>query len=147
MKKYRNIEDVLKMSEVPAELWETENLMKQKPKFDKSDELIEIDSDKTNRFNEFIILKVRHHKKIGFIVYNTKKKWEDGHTHLKSNKMASTVIRNVTKRKKPKTDNIYLLESHKRLSTDSDYIKFIDSLIVAKKKQKQSYVNKKEGNK
>ncbi len=40
------------------------------------------------RKDEFIILKVSE----GFIVYNTKKEWENGHSHLKSLKAAKTAI-------------------------------------------------------
>lgn len=140
MKKYIQIDDILRVYDVPKKLWETESLMKKIPNFDKSN----IDSKKIYEYKEYIILKVQHKKKIGFIVYNTKKDWESGHTHLNSKTIAEIVIKNVDKRKKPKTNNLYILKSHIRVSNDSKYIKFIESLIETKKsKEKKAYINKK----
>lgn len=100
-------------------------------------------SQKVYEKEHFIILKVKSGKKVGYIAYNTKKEWEDGHTHLESFNMAKTIIDNVLKRKRPKTKNLYLLNSHIRLSNDSAYDKFIFSIIEAKKqKRKPHYRNK-----
>ena len=88
-------------------------------------------------------LKVKSGKKIGYIAYNTNKEWEEGHTHLESFNMAKTIIDNVLRHKKPKTKNLYLLHSHKRLSDDPRYIRFIDDIIAAKKnKDKRGYRNR-----
>lgn len=100
-------------------------------------------SHKVYEREEFIILKVHSGKKVGYIAYNTKKEWEDGHTHLDSFEMAKTIISNIIKFKKPKTNNMYLLKSHIRLSDDEDYTEFIEELIAAKKsKGKQTYRNR-----
>lgn len=100
-------------------------------------------SQKVYEKEHFIILKVKSGKKIGYIAYNTKKEWEEGHTHLESFNMAKTIIDNVLRRKKPKTKNLYLLHSHKRLSDDLRYIRFIDDIIAAKKnKDKRGYRNR-----
>ena len=101
-------------------------------------------SQKVYEKEHFIILKVRSGKKIGYIAYNTNKEWEDGHTHLESFNMAKTMIDNVIRHKKPKTKNIYLLNSHIRLSDDPKYIRFINDIIRAKKnKTKPNYRNSK----
>lgn len=140
MKKYIEINKVLKVYDVPKKLWETESLMKEIPNFDKSN----IDSKKIYEYKEYIILKVEHKKRIGFIVYNTKKDWESGHTHLNSKSVAEIVIKNVDQRRKPKTKNLYLLKSHIRVSNDLKYIKFLEDLIETKKnKDKKVYINKK----
>ena len=90
----------------------------------------------------YIILKVKSGKKIGYIAYNTRKEWEEGHTHLESFNMAKTIIDNVIKHKKPKTKNLYLLQSHIRLTDDPSYVKFINELVDAKKnKRKTNYRN------
>lgn len=90
--------------------------------------------------NEFVILKVYSGNKTGFILYNTNKEWEGGHTHLKSFDMAKTIISNVTQRKKPKTSNVYLMRSHMRVSDDAKYIEYIEQLIITKReKTKQEY--------
>ena len=99
-------------------------------------------SQKVYEKEHYIILKVKSGKKIGYIAYNTRKEWEEGHTHLESFNMAKTIIDNVIKHKKPKTKNLYLLQSHIRLTDDPSYVRFINELIDAKKnKRKYSYHN------
>lgn len=99
-------------------------------------------SQKVYEKQNYIILKVKSGKKIGYIAYNTRKEWEEGHTHLESFNMAKTIIDNVIKHKKPKTKNLYLLQSHIRLTDDPSYVKFINELIDAKKnRRKTSYRN------
>ena len=110
-------------------------LEKKKDNYDSSQKVYDKDG--------YIILKVNSGKKVGYIAYNTRKEWEEGHTHLNSFDMAKTIISNVQKHKKPKTKNIYLLRSHTRLSDDLAYIRFIEQLITVKKsKQKQDYRNR-----
>ena len=48
----------------------------------------------------------------GYIIHNTHKPFEEGHTHLKSYKMATTLIDNCIKRKKPNSTNPYIITSH-----------------------------------
>ena len=99
-------------------------------------------SQKVYEKEHYIILKVKSGKKVGYIAYNTRKEWEDGHTHLESFNMAKTIIDNVIKHKKPKTKNLYLLQSHIRLTDDPSYVKFINEIIDAKKnKKKVNYHN------
>ena len=99
-------------------------------------------SQKVYEKEHYIILKVKSGKKVGYIAYNTRKEWEDGHTHLESFNMAKTIIDNVIKHKKPKTKNLYLLQSHIRLTDNPSYVKFINEIIDAKKnKKKVNYHN------
>ena len=99
-------------------------------------------SQKVYEKQNYIILKVKSGKKIGYIAYNTRKEWEEGHTHLESFNMAKTIIDNVIKHKKPKTKNLFLLQSHIRLTDNPSYVKFINELIDAKKnRRKTSYRN------
>lgn len=100
-------------------------------------------SPKVYERDGYIILKVHSGKKVGYIAYNTKKEWEEGHTHLNSFEMAKTVIANVIGHKKPNTTNLYLLKSHIRLTNDEKYARFIEEVIEAKKsKGKQTYYNR-----
>lgn len=141
MKKYKQIDEIIGVSEVPKKLWEAENLMKEIPNWNKSNNT---ESKKIYEYKEFVILKVKHDKKIGFIVYNTNKEWENGHTHLNSRTISEIVIKNVAQKRKPKTNNLYVLRSHARVSNDEKYIKFIEELIETKKnKEKKKYINKK----
>ena len=77
---------------------------------------------------EYVILKVKN----GYIVYNTNKLFEEGHTHLKSFNMAKTLIDNCIKKKRPKTNNLYLITSHIRVSNDPKYSSILQELIEAK---------------
>ena len=61
-----------------------------------------------------------------FIIHNTKKKFEDGHTHIKNYKTAKYLIDLCIHRSIPDRHlSDYLLESIIRLSTNIDYIKQI----------------------
>ena len=64
MKKYKPIDEVLKVYDVPKELWKSESLMKEKPNWNKTNYT---ESEKIYQNKEFIILKVKSNKKIGFI--------------------------------------------------------------------------------
>lgn len=89
---------------------------------------------------EYIILKVKK----GYIVYNTKKSFENGHTHLQSFQMSKTIIDNNIRKKRPKTNNIYLIESHIRVTEDNKYKQILEELLDAKrdKTKDNKYHNK-----
>lgn len=86
-------------------------------------------AEKIYERKEYIILKVKK----GYIVYNTKKEFENGHTHIQSFEMSKTIIDNSIRKKRPKTNNIYLIESHIRVTNDSKYKQVLQELIEAKK--------------
>ena len=86
-------------------------------------------AEKIYERKEYIILKVRK----GYIVYNTKKKFENGHTHIQSFEMSKTIIDNNIRKKRPKTNNLYLIESHIRVSNDSKYRQILEELLLSKK--------------
>ena len=95
------------------------------------------------RKDEFIILKVSE----GFIVYNTKKEWENGHGHLKSLKAAKTAINLVQKGKLPRSRGFYYLTTLQRISTEEEYIERIEQLKQTRKEKgrKQTYYNVNKG--
>ena len=74
---------------------------------------------------EFIIFQVKN----GYIAYNTKKAFKDGHTHMKCFKSAKTVIDLVIRKKVPRSTDLYYLTSLIRLSEDLSYINKIEELI------------------
>ena len=134
MKRWIDAGLIAERDEVPEDLWNFEEIMKQKPNFDKTDGAKKIYSRK-----EYIILAVKK----GYIIYNTLKPFEKSHTHLRSFSMSKTIIDNCIMKKTPKTNNLYLLESHIRISNDSKYIKLIEELIEVKRdKNKLKYRNK-----
>ncbi len=134
MKRWIDAGLIAERDEVPNELYEFDDLMKSVPNFDKTDGAKKVYSRK-----EYIILAVKK----GYIVYNINKPFDKGHSHLRSFSMAKTIIENCINKRTPKTNNLYLLESHIRISTDKKYIKLVEELIEAKKsKDKLKYRNK-----
>lgn len=136
MKKWHDAEKITdKEKEFNTETLEYEILMQQIPNFDKREE----GRIKVYKKKEYSVYRVKN----GFIVHNTNKKFEDGHTHLKSWNMAKTIIDNVLKKKRPKTNDLYILRSHIRISDDNEYKEYIEELIEAvKERGDNKYRNK-----
>ncbi len=67
----------------------------------------------------------------------------DYHTHVKSKKLAETIISNVCSEKIPLHSHSRTLESMKRLSNNNKYITKIDELLMVReqKGRKQTYYN------
>ncbi|CEN81528.1 Uncharacterised protein [[Clostridium] sordellii] len=88
---------------------------------------------------EFIIFQVKE----GYIAYNTKKDFKEGHTHLKNFDAAKKAIDLVISKKIPKSTNVYYLTSLIRLTNDENYIEKINELIEIrnKKGKKEKYYN------
>lgn len=65
------------------------------------------------------------------------------HTHVKSKRLAETIINNVCSEKIPLHSHSRTLECMKRLSDNQKFIKKIDELLTVRKKKgkKQSYFN------
>lgn len=80
---------------------------------------------------EFIIFQVKN----GYIAYNTKKTFADGHTHLRCFGSAKTAIDLVIRKKVPRSTDLYYLTSLIRLSEDIDYITKINGLTKYRKEK------------
>ena len=143
VKKFRDAEDVLmeiEEEELSNKEKEYRKLMQQVPNFNHENFTCD---KKVYEKGSFIVLKVKSRNKVGYIACNTKKIFKDGgHTHLNSLRMAKTIIDNVINKRTPKTKNIYLLESHIRLSNDEKYNRYIEDLIVARNTRNVRYVNR-----
>ena len=72
----------------------------------------------------------------GFIVYNTRKGWSSGHTHLNNYSASKNLIRYAINKRIPSGKSNYYLESLKRISRDSSFIAMIDNEIAKKKNKK-----------
>ena len=106
----------------------------------KENDTIGISLEKVNEISPYIVFI----KDDGYILYNSEKEFIEGHTHLKSLKMAKDIINNCKLKKKPKGSNMYLLISHTKVSNDATYINYIKSLIdVKKSKGNRNYCNSK----
>ena len=88
---------------------------------------------------EFMIFKVKN----GYIVYNAKKSFQEGHTHLKHFEAAKTAIDLVIRKKIPRSTHSYYLTSLIRISEDDSYIDKIKELINSReqKGKKDKYYN------
>ena len=143
VKKFRDAEDVLmeiEEEELSNKEKEYRKLMQQVPNFNHENFTCD---KKVYENGSFIVLKVKSRNKVGYIACNTKKIFKDGgHTDLNSLRMAKTIIDNVINKRTPKTKNIYLLESHIRLSNDEKYNRYIEDLIVARNTRNVRYVNR-----
>lgn len=73
--------------------------------------------NKIYRSKQYIILKVKN----GYIVQNTKKKFEEGHTHVRNYNLAKKMIHWSKNNELPNTKNKYILESLYRISNDCKY--------------------------
>ena len=87
----------------------------------------------------FIVFKGRN----GYIVYNKRKKFEHGHTHLYSLKSCKDAIEFVARRTVPhRATSVYFITSLQRLSDDKYYIEeleeFKQNLISSNKNNKCS---------
>lgn len=65
-----------------------------------------------------------------FIVHNTNKKFEKGHTHINNYNAAKTVISMSLNKTVPCHLSKYLIESIVRISTDENYIKQLKALLI-----------------
>lgn len=90
--------------------------------------------------NEYIVVK----NKNGYIVINTKKTFDNGHTHFKNLEASKKLIHLAIHKKIPKTNSDYFLESLIRISNDEKYINKIKELIEVRKNKgnKLKYVVK-----
>ncbi|MFN1941038.1 hypothetical protein ACK2GU_20110 [Clostridioides difficile] len=100
-----------------------------------------MNTNKIYEKKEYIIIKSKN----GYIVYNTNKKFEEGHTHLKSYNAAKTAIDLVIKRRIPRSYSIYFLTSLMRISNDVQYIKHISDIVYIRNSKglKEKYINSK----
>ncbi|WP_254865270.1 hypothetical protein [Solibacillus isronensis] len=107
----------------------------------------EKDEDNMNQIfkkDEFIIIPFYKGRKQEFMVVNTKKEFKNGHTHLKSFKMAKYLINLARCQKINSGLRPYLLTSLTRISADREYIQKLEELLAVKRSKgsKASYYNK-----
>jgi hypothetical protein len=85
--------------------------------------------------DEFIVVPFYKGKRQEFMVVNTKKDFKNGHTHLKSFKMAKYLIYLVRDKKINGGLRPYFLTSLTRLSEDEEYIGKVNEVIIEKKRK------------
>lgn len=113
MKRYKEADEVLNnVSEVTTDLFEFENLMIQIPKHKKNQ-----GGRKIFQRKEFSIYKVAD----GFIIHNTNKKFEKGHTHVRSFSKAKSIIDLCVRKKLPSTPKYWEIQCLLRLTNNQTY--------------------------
>lgn len=75
-----------------------------------------------------------------YVVYNMRKEWSEGHTHISKYDQALYLIDCVIKSKIPKKVNKYFLVSLIRIAKDEKYIEKVQRIIDGEE-PKQNYRN------
>lgn len=83
--------------------------------------------------NGYIIIRVSK----GYIVLNKRKRFSEGHTHLRSFNTAKYIIHLACHSRMPNDLPIYLLISLLRISDDDIYRKKLEALIAGKAERRQ----------
>lgn len=96
---------------------------------------------------DFIILGEGGKHKDSFILFNKRKGFENGHTHIRNYGTAKWVMELYQQRKIPlQLKSTYLLQSLIRISDDEDYSSRIQKLIeVRQNKSPKHYINVQKG--
>jgi len=84
----------------------------------------------------FVIFRAKR----GFVLYNTKKDYDQGHTHLKTFITAKKILNNVINKKVPRTNDKYIIQSHIRVSKQRKYKRRL-FYQLEKKCDRQRYYN------
>lgn len=100
------------MPDIDEELWQYETLMKEKPNFDKSP-----GARKVFQRKEYSIYRAKQ----GYIIHNTNKRFEEGHSHVASFKKAKSLIDLAMRKKLPNTPRKWELESLMRITNNNTY--------------------------
>lgn len=75
---------------------------------------------------EYAIYKVKR----GYIVHNTKKHFEEGHTHIHNYNKAKSIIDLAVRKKLPNTPRKWEIESLIRIVKDKEYKKQLINLLL-----------------
>ena len=91
--------------------------------------------DMISGLEEYAIIKAGD----GFIVYNTSKHWDHGHSHISDFNLAISAIKLSVRKELPRNQSKYFIQSLVRLSNDKEYInRLLDLNINFKQLMEQS---------
>ena len=120
MKRWVDANEIAKATVLDEELYKSDNLMKSKPNFDKS-----TGARKVYQRKEYAIYQVRN----GYVVHNTKMKFEKGHTHVKSFSKAKSFIDLCVRKKMPNRPVKWEIDCLIRIMNDVEYRNKLKSYI------------------
>ncbi len=72
----------------------------------------------------------------GFVVHNTNKKFENGHTHIRSFKKAKSIVDLCIRKRLPDKPDIWEIESLMRLTRNNAYYNQLRDLLEKNKNQR-----------
>lgn len=111
VKRWVDANEIAITEDVKEELWQYERLMKEVPKH------VSHGARKIFQRKEYAIYKVKD----GYIIHNTNKKFEKGHSHVRSFVKSKSLIDLAIRRKLPNTPKAWEIESLLRISNDMTY--------------------------
>lgn len=119
MKKWIDASEIATTTVLDEKLYRYDDLMKSKPNFDKS-----TGARKIYQRKEYTIYQVRN----GYVVHNTKMKFEKGHTHVKSFSKAKSLIDLCVRKKMPNRPVKWEIDCLIRIANDTEYIEKLKKL-------------------
>ena len=113
VKRWKEIDEVIKPTiEIPKELWQLEEQMKEVPNFNKSQ-----GSRKIFQRKEYSIYKASG----GYIIHNTNGDFRNHHTHVRTFSKAKSIVDLCIRKKLPNTPRIWEIESLMRITNNNTY--------------------------
>ena len=117
VKRWKEIDEVIKPTiEIPKELWQLEEQMKEVPNFNKR---------KIFQRKEYSIYKASG----GYIVHNTNGDFRNHHTHVRTFSKAKSIVDLCIRKKLPNTPRKWEIESLMRLTRNNAYYNKLRDLL------------------
>lgn len=113
VKKWIDASMIADREDIPNTLFKYDDLMREKPNWSKNSNGRKIYTRK-----EYSIYSVSD----GFIIHNTKKRFDKGHTHVRSYHKAKSIIDLAIRKKIPSTLKSWEIKSLIRIGNDEKYI-------------------------
>ena len=113
VKRWKEVDEVIKATiEVPKELWQLEEQMREIPNFNKS-----FGAKKIFQRKEYSIYRVKD----GFIIHNTNLPFKGHHTHIRSFHKAKSLVDLCIRKTLPDTPRAWEIQSLLRISNNQTY--------------------------
>ena len=121
VKRWKEVDEVIKATiEVPKELWQLEEQMREIPNFNKTD-----GAKKIFQRKEYSIYKAKD----GYIIHNTNGNFKNHHTHVRSFNKAKSIVDLCIRKKLPNTPKKWEIESLMRLTRNNAYYNKLRDLL------------------
>ena len=113
VKRWKEVDEVIKPTiEIPKELWQLEEQMREIPNFNKTE-----GAKKIFQRKEYSIYRVKD----GFIIHNTNLPFKGHHTHIRSFHKAKSLVDLCIRKKLPDTPRAWEIQSLLRISNNQTY--------------------------